>query len=221
MLKLRVWDLPTRLFHWVLAACVLALIVTGNVGGSWMSWHLRLGYTVFALVLFRVMWGLVGGRWSRFSAFVPTPRTLLRYLRGQHHHTVGHNPLGALSVVGLLLVLAAQVASGLMSDDEISFTGPLVRFVSGEWVSWATSYHKDIGKLLLIGLVCLHIVAILFYKWVRKKPLVRAMWTGDVEIDHPDTRPSADSLCTRLLALGCIAVAAGVVYGVVTLDQLP
>src|SRR4051812_31198764 len=93
----RVWDLPTRVFHWALAVCVVALVATAYIGGNAMAWHLRLGYAVLSLLLFRLVWGLVGGRWSRFGSFIYAPGTVLRYLRGQGQpeHSVGHTPLGA------------------------------------------------------------------------------------------------------------------------------
>ncbi len=106
---IRIWDLPTRLFHWLLAASVVALVVTAKVGGNAMVWHFRLGYVVLALLAFRLVWGLVGGRWSRFASFVPTPGRLWRYLRGSSAEadSAGHSPLGALSVLALLGVLIA------------------------------------------------------------------------------------------------------------------
>ena len=110
----RIWDLPTRLFHWALAACVIGLVITAKVGGNAMEWHFRLGYAVLALLVFRVVWGLIGGRWSRFSAFLYSPARLVRYLRGNAHpeDSAGHSPLGALSVFALLAVLGAQVGTG-------------------------------------------------------------------------------------------------------------
>lgn len=115
--RTRVWDLPTRLFHWALAAAVIGLIATG-LGGV-MEWHFRLGYAVLALLLFRLVWGFVGGRWSRFTAFVYAPGSVLAYLRGRAHpdHLIGHTPLGALSVFAVLAILALQVATGLVADD--------------------------------------------------------------------------------------------------------
>ena len=208
----RVWDLPTRLFHWLLVVGVVGLVITGNVGGNAMVWHARLGVGVGCLLVFRLLWGVVGGRWSRFASFVRSPAALLRYLRGastpDEHVHVGHNPLGALSVLALLTVLLVQVASGLVSDDEIAFTGPLVAFVSGATSSLATSWHKGWGKLILIGLVVLHVAAIAWYK--RKgQNLVTPMITGDAT--HPaDTPASADGLAQRGLALALfLACAAG------------
>jgi cytochrome b len=202
MHTIRVWDLPTRLFHWLLAACVIGLVITGSVGGNWMNWHLRLGYAVLTLLLFRLVWGFVGGHWSRFASFLYLPSSLVAYLRGQStpEHEAGHSPLGALSVFGLLLILAIQVASGLMSDDEIAVSGPLTRFVSGDTVSLATGYHTEVGKFIVIALVVLHVLAILFYKLVRKQSLVRPMVVGDKQLATP-VRPARDTTGTRLLAL--------------------
>lgn len=198
----RVWDLPTRAFHWVLAATVIALVVTAKVGGNAMVWHMRLGLVVLALLVFRLVWGLIGGRWSRFASFVYAPGTVLRYLRGEHrpgdHFEVGHSPLGAFSVFALIGLLAVQVATGLVADDEIATTGPLNRFVASATGLAATAWHKGYGQWVLLGLVALHIVAIVVYK-LRGKNLVTPMLTGDKPLP-PDVPASTDSLATRALA---------------------
>ena len=222
MFKVRVWDLPTRLFHWVLVMAVLGLFVTGSIGGNLMVWHMRFGYTVFALVLFRVGWGVFGGHWSRFVQFVPTPMRLVRYVRGTDagRSAIGHNPLGALSVMAMLAVLALQVGTGLISDDDIAFTGPLVRFVSSETSGLATGYHKEIGKFLLLALIGLHLGALTFYAVVKKKALIPAMISGDQPSDQPLATPSSkDGLASRMLALAWIGVCSAVVYWVVALGN--
>lgn len=223
MHTLRIWDLPTRLFHWTLVLAVIGLVVTGSVGGSWMNWHLRLGYLVMGLLVFRLMWGLVGGHWSRFRAFLFGPGPILAYLRGQAplRHVAGHNPLGALSVLAMLLVLAAQVGSGLISDDEISFFGPLTRFVSNDTVALATKYHKDIGKLLILGLVGLHVGAIAYYQWVKRQPLIGAMVHGDKQLGDPARHlpASADGWTQRLLALVLALGSGALVWWVVSLGM--
>lgn len=219
---LRIWDLPTRLFHWLLALSVAGLIVTGNVGGEWMTWHFRLAYAVLGLLFFRLAWGVVGGRWSRFAAFVPTPARLWAYLRGQGADRPGHNPLGALSVLALLLVLGLQVASGMVIDDEIANTGPLMGWASKAWVHRATYWHVTWGKWALYGLVGLHVLAIVFYAVVKKKRLVKSMVTGDapVEPQWQDRRPSADGWRQWALALAVLAVAAWAVYRLLVLGDL-
>lgn len=216
--SVRIWDLPTRFFHWALAACVVALVVTAKVGGNAMEWHFRFGYCVLALLVFRIVWGLVGGHWSRFHTFIYSPARLLRYLRGEAHadDNVGHNPLGALSVFCLLLVLVAQVASGLVSDDEIAFSGPLSRFVSNSVVSWASGYHTEVGQYLVLALVGLHIVAIAFYVAVRKETLVKPMVTGDKALAAP-TKPSRDDAASRMAALVVLALSASLAWWVSSL----
>lgn len=198
----RVWDLPTRLFHWLLAIAVIGLVVTGQIGGSWMDWHFRLGYCVLTLLLFRLVWGFIGGHWSRFANFFYSPRTIWRYMRGQGttEQGVGHNPLGFLSVLGLLGVTLLQVASGLFSDDEIATTGPLSKFASGEWVSRASDYHTEVGKIVLLALFVLHIAAIVFYRIKRGQNLVSPMLNGDKQT--PTGMPSArDDWASRSMAL--------------------
>ena len=220
MNTVRIWDLPTRLFHWLLAVSVIGLIVTAKVGGDAMNWHFRLGYVVFALLLFRLVWGFVGGRWSRFASFFPTPARLGRYLRGQARPEdhAGHNPLGAFSVLAMLLVLAAQVGTGLFSDDDIAFAGPLTGLVAGSTVRAASSYHKDVGQLLVIGLVALHLLAIAFYFFAKRKNLVRPMVTGNkTRAEVGGVTAATDGFRRRALALVLIALAAGVVTWVVKL----
>ena len=210
----RVWDLPTRLFHWLLLPAVIGLVVTGKIGGNALVWHFRLGLLVGALLVFRLLWGLVGGRWSRFASFVPTPGRLLRYLRGRprdgEHLEVGHSPLGALSVLALLAMLLVQVATGLVADDEIAVTGPLNRFVESATGLAATAWHKGYGQWLMLGLVGLHVLAIGVYA-LRGKRLVPAMVHGDKPL--PAAVPaSADGPAQRLLALAlALACAAGAV----------
>jgi len=215
--RVRVWDLPTRVFHWSLVASLAGLAITGYAGGAWIEWHARLGSLVLALLLFRVVWGVVGGRWSRFRNFVPTPDKLLRYLRGETtpEQEVGHSPLGALSVLAMLLLLLAQVATGLVSEDGGGFTGPLNAWVSVGVAEAATSLHRNYGQWMLLGLVLLHVAAIVFYRIARKRKLVQAMLDGDKLLPPnrlvPPARDDAVSrtaaaivLCASLLAVGLI-----------------
>lgn len=216
--RIRVWDLPTRLFHWSLAACIVGLVITGYTGGSAMNWHARIGYAVLTLLLFRLVWGVVGGRWSRFSSFLYSPGSVVNYLRGRPHpdHLIGHNPLGAGSVFAMLAALLAQVATGLVGDDEISFTGPLNRFVQGSKGLAATWYHKQVGQWIVVGLVLLHIAAVLYYLFRRKDNLIRAMVDGDktLEREAPESRDTAG---TRLLALAVLAGCGAAVAWLVSL----
>ncbi len=212
----RVWDLPTRLFHWLLAAAVIGCVVTAKIGGGAMVWHTRLGFCVLALIVFRLVWGLVGGHWSRFMRFIYAPGTLVRYLKGQarpnEHLDVGHSPTGALSVFAILGVLMAQVGSGLISDDEIAFIGPLNRYVSPETGLAATSLHKTWGQWLIIGLVVLHVLAIVAYL-VKRNNLVKPMIGGD-KLLPPGTPASADGAVQRVLALALALAAGGLAWWV-------
>lgn len=214
MNKVRVWDLPTRLFHWSLVLCFGGLLISGEVGGAAMVWHFRLGYAVLSLLLFRLVWGFVGGHWSRFSAFVARPATILRYVRGQGapRHSVGHNPLGALSVLAMLALAFAQVAAGLLSDDEIATAGPLAKLAPSSWVGYATHYHTQIGKFALIVLVVLHVAAIIFYRFRRRENLLLPMLKGDKELAEP-FESARDDAPARIKALLVLGVCAGLVGG--------
>jgi cytochrome b len=216
LIPVRVWDLPTRVFHWVLAGCVIGSVVTAKIGGNAMAWHMRLGYVVFTLLAFRFVWGLIGGHWSRFRRFIYPPSTVLRYLRGQgrsdEHLDVGHNPLGAFSVFGLLALLALQVGTGLFADDEIATTGPLIKYVSGASSALFTKWHTTFGQWLIITLVLLHVAAIVFYLVKKKQNLVRPMIVGDKHLP-PSVPHSADHWRVRGAAAALLAVcAAGVAW---------
>ena len=210
----RIWDLPTRLFHWALALTIVGSVVSAKIGGNAMVWHMRLGFVVLGLLVFRAVWGLIGGRWSRFASFIYSPLTILRYLRGRARPgellDVGHNPLGSLSVFALLAFLAVQVSTGLVADDEIATVGPLNRFVSSATALLATGWHKTWGQWILLTLVATHIGAIAFYVVVKKHTLVRPMIGGD-KLLAPNTPASIDNLRTRLLALVVALVSAGLV----------
>lgn len=212
----RVWDLPTRVFHWALAASTLSSLTSALIGGNAMLWHFRFGFGVISLLLFRIIWGVVGGRWSRFAAFIYAPTTVLRYLKGQGHaeHSIGHNPLGAFSVFALLGSLLLQVASGLVSDDEIATVGPLAKFVSNVVVSNATYYHRHVGKPILLVLMALHVGAILFYFFKNGENLLTPMILGDKQT-HTPLPSSRDDLASRLLALALFLSCAALVSWVI------
>jgi cytochrome b len=216
----RVWDLPTRLFHWTLVLCVVASFVSAQIGGNAMAWHMRSGYAVFALLAFRLVWGFVGGHWSRFSSFLYGPATLLRYLRklgrADEHLDAGHSPLGSLSVFALLLFLAAQVGTGLFADDEIATTGPLNKFVSNATGLLLSGYHADVGQWILVALVALHVAAIVAYRLRLRKDLIGPMLRGD-KLLPAGVPPSRDTHGTRALAVVLLTACAAVVACLVSL----
>jgi cytochrome b len=219
--KTRIWDLPTRLFHILLALCVLGLVITGGNGDLAMAVHFYLGYSVLTLVFFRIVWGIVGGHWSRFATFIPSPSSLLSYLRNFKNPdakpSVGHNPLGAISVFVFLTVLALQGLSGLMSDDDISISGPWAAFFPNALVRFATQYHTEIGFPLILVLIGVHIAAVLYHLYAKKQNLIRPMIDGD-KLISPNTPASRDSLQTRLFALVVVGVCAYGVYRMVMLS---
>ncbi|MCK6404888.1 MAG: cytochrome b/b6 domain-containing protein [Rhodocyclaceae bacterium] len=174
--RIRVWDLPTRIFHWVLVLLIAAMIVTGKVGGNLIDWHGRIGLALVALIAFRIVWGFAGSTYARFASFFPTPYRLRAYLRGEWS-TPGHNPLGALSVFGLLGLIVLQLATGLIGNDDIAFRGPLFELVGKTLSDRATGLHKLMTNLL-IALIVLHVAAIVFYARVKKDNLVKPMLTG-------------------------------------------
>jgi len=209
----RVWDLPTRLFHWALAALVVCSFVTVKLGGFWMDWHMRSGYAILALVLFRVLWGFAGSRYALFSSFVRRPADVIGYLRGQVEHGAGHSPLAAVSVLALLGALLVQASTGLFSNDGNFTEGPLARLVSSAAGERLSTVHR-FGEWALYALVSLHIAAIAYYTTFRKVALVRPMITGDrFDVDAP---PADDGLATRLRALALALAAAALVAFIVT-----
>jgi cytochrome b len=216
--SVRVWDLPTRLFHWALALCVVGLFITGKIGGTAMVWHSWLGFSVASLLLFRLAWGMMGGYWSRFAAFSCSPRTVLDYVRGiaDPAFAVGHNPLGAGSIYALLLFLAAQAGTGLFSTDGEDFFGPLNILVSNSTAKLLTAYHKNVGEVVLIALVLLHLAAIAYYRLRKGQDLVGPMLHGDKQLAF--TAPaSRDDASSRLLALLLLGLSSAAVAGLVSL----
>jgi len=207
--RILLWDLPTRVFHWSLVALVVASVISGKIGGNAIVWHGRCGLAIVGLLAFRLVWGLIGSTYARFLSFIPTPASLIAYLRGQWHG-VGHNPLGAFSVFGLLCLLALQAGTGLFGNDDIAFRGPLAGLVSGELSDWLTGVHK-LSINLLIALIVLHLAAITFYARVKKDNLVQPMVTGwkEVEAGRAESATGGGwrAFCVALL----IALAA--VYG--------
>jgi cytochrome b len=167
-----------RVTHWLLVACVAGSWLTHQAGVHWFAWHRRLGYVTLVLVLFRVVWGFVGTRHARFARFVRGPRAIVAYLRGgMRDEPAGHNPLGALSVLGLLGLLLLQAATGLFANDEIVDAGPFYGWVSHATSNRITRLHRANSDWLLV-LIALHLVAVAWYVRVRRSPLVRAMLTG-------------------------------------------
>lgn len=196
-----VWDLPTRLFHWLLA---------GLIAFSWWSvtyhhsdWHIWSGIAILTLLLFRLMWGVVGSSTARFAYFVRGPRAVRDYLGGKWRG-IGHTPLGALSVVALLAAVAVQVSLGLVAQDEDGIVaGPLAVLVSSDTSDTARGIHEIVFYVLL-SLIALHVAAILFYRLARGKKLTGSMIHGRAELD-PGATPMRPA--KYWVALICLAIA--------------
>jgi cytochrome b len=202
--RILVWDLPTRIFHWSLVAAVAVAIVSGEIGGDWMEIHGKAGLAIVGLVTFRLIWGIAGSTHARFLNFAPTPSRLRAYLRGrwQGH---GHNPLGALSVFALLALLAAQVITGLVGTDEISFIGPLAGLVDEGTSLRLTGLHKQL-TWLLFALLAVHVLAIVVYLAIKKNNLVKPMVTGWREAPAGESATKG-SWTALVLALAAAAAA--------------
>lgn len=179
---LRVWDLPTRAFHWLLVVCIAGAVVCVNIGGNAMQWHAYFGYSALTLITFRLLWGIVGSLHSRFTSFIPSPSRLIAYLKGEVGGGIGHNPLGSLSVLALLAVVGIQAITGLFTDDDIAFQGPLAKYVSGSTVSLLSSIHA-LNSNILFGLIGLHVLAIGYYQFIKRERIVMPMIHGDKVID--------------------------------------
>jgi len=172
-----VWDLPVRVTHWALVLAVAGCWATHYAGIEWFPWHRRLGYVVLVLVAFRIVWGVAGTRHARFASFLRGPRATLDYLRGRSGAPVGHNPLGALSVLALLVLMLLQATAGLFANDEIMNMGPFYGWIAPELSNRITTLHRASSDWLLV-LIGLHVAAVAWYAYTRGSSLVRAMVTG-------------------------------------------
>ena len=216
---IRIWDLPIRLFHWLLVLCIIGSLVSVNLGGNAIQWHAYFGYTILTLLIFRIIWGFVGSTHARFISFFPTKKAILDYLKGNSPRVLGHNPVGALSVFALLFVLCVQVATGLFVDDEIAFQGPFAKYVSNATASFLSQIHEG-NQVVIYTLISIHIAAIWFYKKFKGEDLIKPMINGDKEIDPSEEakyspadlgRASKDGGLQRGLALVILSVIAVVV----------
>ena len=205
----RVWDWPVRLTHWSFAVLVFAMWQTAE-NGAWY-WHTRLGVVLFGLLIFRVIWGVIGSRTARFSQFVKGPGAVLGYLRGNWRNRIGHSPLAALSVIALLGAMSVQVGMGLFSGDPYDgATGPLNGFVGVATADMLTGWHEQFYWAVL-GLAGFHILAIAFYASAKQNDLVTPMITGKREVDSTVEGNTRASPVRALVALG---VAGAIAYWV-------
>ena len=216
--RVLLWDLPLRVFHWSLVAAVTVAVVTGEIGGAWMPWHGRAGLVIVGLLVFRLLWGVLGSATSRFAQFAPTPARVLAYLRGRWRG-VGHNPLGALSVFALLGLLSLQAATGLFGNDDIAFAGPLNHLVDDAAGARVTGWHRLLADGL-IALIALHLVAIAIHVLVKRHRLVRPMITGHVPLEPGRELPRPRGY-GRFGLLSAVVVAATAVLALAGAGETP
>jgi cytochrome b len=215
--QVKVWDLPTRLFHGGLILAVLVAWISGSRGR--LDLHFLAGYAVMVLLLFRLAWGLVGSTTARFSAFVRGPRAVWAYARSLWRPgpragkapVLGHNPVGGWMVLALLLVLALQAGTGLFTSDDIMVDGPAVKLASDAVSAVTSRIHRQLADVVLI-VVGLHVAAILAYRLFRGEDLVTPMVTGRRDVGAgepvvaPPLAPAARAVPILLLALGLVAL---------------
>lgn len=223
MKSILVWDIPVRLFHWALATSILFLFITAQIGGNAMEWHKKIGFFVIGLIAFRVVWGFVGTYHARFENFVRAPVTVITYaknlFKNDGEHYLGHNPMGALSVVALLTVVGFQTVTGLFSNDDIMLEGPYASLVSKVVSDKITKLHQLNSDLILV-LVGLHLAAIAFYAVFKKEQLIEAMLTGKKDLDAriglvPEEK-MAEKPLPAWLPWSIVAVISGLTYALVT-----
>ncbi len=206
---IKVWDAPTRLFHWAIVVFVFTSWLTAHEG--WLDWHVWSGYSIFALLLFRLMWGIVGSDTSRFSRFLGSPiaafRHLARFHRREPDNEIGHNVAGGWMVLVMLAALAVQVGTGLCANDQVSTQGPFADSVGQDWSDWLTHVHVVTFKAIE-ALVVLHVCAVLAYGVIRRHNLVAPMLTGRKRLTAAASVPR---IASPVLAATVIAIAAGVV----------
>lgn len=200
-----VWDWPVRVVHWLIVALVAALLTTGLIGNDMLVWHMRAGQTLLALVIFRIIWGFVGSTNARFASFVRGPRAVLDYamsvIRPPHHAYATHNPLGGWMVVALLVVLLAQATTGLFTNDDILYDGPLVKWIDKDLSDSIGTWHRRMWWVV-VALASVHIFAVIGYLMHLGEDLVYPMVSGEKVLPKHLQRPQyAEASTTRALVL--------------------
>lgn len=213
MAKKLIWDLPTRLFHWLLVLSITAQYVTAELLENAMQWHFYVGYFTLGLILFRLIWGVTGTRYARFRQFLWGPVSVAAYARSLPDRNAkahaGHNPLGGWAIVAMLLLIGAQGVSGLFLTDDVFLDGPYRHLVDETRQNMANTVHHTGFDILLI-IIALHLIAIAFYSFYKRQSLVPAMLHGMKETASSGIRSSRLGLAI-LIALLC----AGLVYYVI------
>lgn len=207
-----VWDVPVRLFHWLLVLLIGFSWLSGEM--EWMTWHLYSGYAVLTLILFRIIWGFSGSTHARFADLIYGPRSVITYMKTLPSRTAvkfaGHNPLGGISVMLIILCLLVQTGTGLFANDDIITEGPLVKHVSKELSDWLTTIHKYNFNVLLV-LIGAHVAAVLYYLVYKSENLIKPMFTGRKQFAE-DAMPAPTQMRGIGLAVVLLAACAAGVW---------
>jgi len=207
-----IWDLPLRIFHWSFASTVLGAWYTSEQEGEFIDLHMQLGYVALGLLIFRILWGVIGPKHARFSQFIPSPRKLIHYVKGSnqgsnYQASAGHNPLGALMVVLMIVLISLQAISGLFINDDIFSSGPYYGSFSKEFEQVMSFLHHNTFNFM-IAAIALHLGAIAYYWRVKKKNLILPMITGKKSahlISESDVIPHSKVLLAIVVAIACTA----------------
>ena len=218
--RVRIWDLPVRLFHWALVILLVTSYFSGRAAGDWMKLHFWSGYAILTLLLFRVAWGFVGSTTARFSHFVKGPAAWFVYLRnfatGRPTYDIGHNPVGGIMVVVLIFAVLAQAVAGLFSADTDLGTvnGPLANMIADKWVDRLTAFHKYWVNIIIV-LAALHILAALSYLVLKRQNLIGSMFHGHKPLEQVAAAGKPEpplSFGSGRLAISLLIAAAAIVY---------
>ncbi|PKI17889.1 cytochrome b/b6 domain-containing protein [Colwellia sp. 12G3] len=213
-----IWDLPLRIFHWSFAVTILACWYTAEQGADLVEIHMKLGFVAITLIVFRVLWGLIGPKHARFSQFVPSPKTLLSYLRKSKSDktTPGHNPLGAMMVILMILLISTQAISGLFINDDVFSSGPYYGSISNGLEKIMRLLHHNTFDFM-IAAIGLHLAAVAYYWRVKKQNLVLPMITGKKsaeQVNAVDAIPHSKIILACVVAVCCV----GFVYWLVVMN---
>ena len=211
------WDLPTRIAKWLLVALVGLAFASRYYGDAMLVWHQWNGLAILVVIVFRLLWGLVGGGTARFTTFLRGPSAMMSYasslLRRQPQHFLGHNPLGGWMVAALLVVIAAEAVCGLFTTDDIIVYGPMTAVVSDGAVATASALHQKIYPILL-ALIVLHVFANVLYSLFGQDNLILAMITGrkpkSMFVDHVSATTGS-----VVAAVICLLIAVVIVFGAI------
>jgi cytochrome b len=221
--SVKAWDWPTRAFHWALVFCILSAWVSiglaDRIGDITLIWHRWNGFTVLVLLVFRLMWGVVGSSTSRFAAFVTWPWAALSYAlesaRGRSKPYLGHNPLGTWMILALLGAVVVQASMGLFSVTE-TVAGPLKRLIDHDTSEQITKLHAK-GIYIIFALIAIHVSANALYGLIKKEPLIRAMVTGKKPADsYADQQEAIIVNRVTFRAAICLLIASALVFGGIT-----